>query len=80
MNVRDARRNGDGGEATPKPTNIENKSLEYDIDIQDVQFNHTGRYFIKMTVQSLYTSNYSKVGVALQYNVIIVIIIIAPPL
>ncbi|KAK7113750.1 coiled-coil domain-containing protein 33-like [Littorina saxatilis] len=49
------------GSVTPRPTNIENKVLEYDVDILDVQFNHTGRYFIKMTVQSLATRDYSKV-------------------
>ncbi|KAL8610514.1 hypothetical protein ACOMHN_060434 [Nucella lapillus] len=46
---------------TPRVTNMENKSLEYQVDILDVQFNHTGRYFIKMTIQSLHTRDYSQI-------------------
>ena len=46
---------------TPRPNNIETKSLEYEVEILDVQFNHIGRYFIKMTIQSLHTRDYSKV-------------------
>ena len=58
MSLRSSR---DDGPVTPKPNNIETKSLEYEVEILDVQFNHTGRYFIKMTIQSLHTRDYSKV-------------------
>ena len=58
MSLRSSR---DDGPVTPKPNNIETKSLEYEVEILDVQFNHTGRYFVKMTIQSLHTRDYSKV-------------------
>lgn len=48
---------------TPRPTGIENKSLEYEVEIHDVQFNHTGRFFVKLAIQSLHTKDYSKVRV-----------------
>ncbi|XP_025091003.1 coiled-coil domain-containing protein 33-like isoform X2 [Pomacea canaliculata] len=48
---------------TPRPTGIENKSLEYEVEIHDVQFNHTGRFFVKLAIQSLHTKDYSKVTV-----------------
>ncbi|KAI8793726.1 coiled-coil domain-containing protein 33 [Biomphalaria glabrata] len=40
---------------------IERKTLEFDIDVLDAVFNRPGRYFIKMTIQSLATKDYSNI-------------------
>ncbi|XP_012936367.1 coiled-coil domain-containing protein 33, partial [Aplysia californica] len=40
---------------------IQFKSLEFDVDVLDAVFNIPGRYFIKMTVQSLFTRDYSQI-------------------
>ncbi|XP_059175769.1 coiled-coil domain-containing protein 33-like [Physella acuta] len=40
---------------------IEHKILEFDVDILDAVFNKPGRYFVKMTIQSLATKDYSKI-------------------
>ncbi|XP_041364165.1 coiled-coil domain-containing protein 33-like, partial [Gigantopelta aegis] len=48
---------------------IEQKSLIFDVEIHDAQFNHMGRYFIKLSVQSLHTKDYSKIQVKKPPNV-----------
>ncbi|KAK0055925.1 coiled-coil domain-containing protein 33 [Biomphalaria pfeifferi] len=40
---------------------IERKTLEFDIDVLDAVFNRPGRYFVKMTIQSLATKDYSNI-------------------
>ena len=42
---------------------VDDKALEFEVSIQDVQFNHEGRYFLRLSVQSLHTKDYSKVQV-----------------
>ncbi|BFZ18023.1 hypothetical protein BsWGS_21062 [Bradybaena similaris] len=37
------------------------KTLDFDVEILDAVFNRPGRYFVKMTIQSLATKDYSKV-------------------
>ncbi|KAH9512887.1 hypothetical protein Btru_036881, partial [Bulinus truncatus] len=40
---------------------IDNKTLEFDVDVLDAVFNRPGRYFVKMTIQSLATKDYSRI-------------------
>ncbi|CAL1535913.1 unnamed protein product [Lymnaea stagnalis] len=40
---------------------IEHKTLEFDVDILDAVFNRPGRYFVKMTIQSSATKDYTKI-------------------
>lgn len=49
---------------------IESKTLEFDVDVADAVFNKPGRYFVKMTIQSLFTKNYSKVSVGVVLSLI----------
>ncbi|OWF56529.1 Coiled-coil domain-containing protein 33 [Mizuhopecten yessoensis] len=40
---------------------VDNKALEFDVDIRDGQFNLEGRYFLKLSVQNLEVTDYSMV-------------------
>ena len=42
---------------------VEKKILEFFFEIQNVQFNHLGRYFLKLTIQSSHTDNYNGITV-----------------
>ncbi|KAK3091446.1 hypothetical protein FSP39_019909 [Pinctada imbricata] len=42
---------------------VYDKALEFDISIHDAQFNHEGRYFLKLSIQSLHTNDYSSIQV-----------------
>ncbi|KAL5018838.1 hypothetical protein ScPMuIL_004560 [Solemya velum] len=46
--------------ATHHPS-IDNKELEFEVDIQDAQFNLEGRYFLKLSIHSLFTTDYSRI-------------------
>ena len=48
---------------------IEQKNLIFDVEIHDAQFNHMGRYFVKLSVQSLHTKDYTKIKVKKPPNV-----------
>lgn len=40
---------------------IEEKVLEFSVEVVDAQFNSAGRYFLKLSIQSLATKDYSRV-------------------
>ncbi|GFS10070.1 coiled-coil domain-containing protein 33 [Elysia marginata] len=40
---------------------VEHMVLEFDVEVLDAVFNKPGRYFIKMTIQSLATKDYSQI-------------------
>ncbi|XP_056019643.1 coiled-coil domain-containing protein 33-like isoform X2 [Ostrea edulis] len=42
---------------------VDDKALEFDVNIQDGQFNHEGRYFIRLSIQSLHTKDYSGIQI-----------------
>lgn len=42
---------------------IDDKALEFDVDIQDAQFNHEGRYFLRLSIHSLHTSDFTGIQV-----------------
>ena len=42
---------------------VDDKALEFDVNIQDAQFNHEGRYFLRLSINSLHTSDYSGIEV-----------------
>ncbi|XP_069124504.1 coiled-coil domain-containing protein 33-like isoform X4 [Argopecten irradians] len=42
---------------------VDDKALEFDVDIRDGQFNLEGRYFLKLSVQSLEVTDYSNVTI-----------------
>ncbi|XP_061192460.1 coiled-coil domain-containing protein 33-like isoform X1 [Saccostrea echinata] len=47
---------------------VDDKALEFQVDIQDAQFNHEGRYFLRLSIQSLHTKDYSGVQVQKGYG------------
>nr|XP_011448979.2 coiled-coil domain-containing protein 33 isoform X3 [Crassostrea gigas] len=42
---------------------VDDKALEFDVDIQDAQFNHEGRYFLRLSIHSLHTSDFTGIQV-----------------
>ena len=42
---------------------VDDKALEFEINIQDAQFNLEGKYFLRLSIQTLHTKDYSKVQV-----------------
>ena len=42
---------------------VDDKALEFEINIQDAQFNLEGKYFLKLSIQSLHTKDYSKIKI-----------------
>ena len=40
---------------------IDKKLLQFSFDIHEAQFNHLGRFFLKIAVQSLNTKDYGKI-------------------
>ena len=42
---------------------VDDKALEFEINIQDAQFNLEGKYFLRLSIQTLHTRDYSKVQV-----------------
>ncbi|XP_071107779.1 coiled-coil domain-containing protein 33-like isoform X1 [Haliotis cracherodii] len=42
---------------------IEQKKLTFDVEIHDAQFNHMGKYFLKLRIQSLHTHNFSQIRI-----------------
>ncbi|KAK6170398.1 hypothetical protein SNE40_018803 [Patella caerulea] len=40
---------------------IEKKVLDFEVEIHDAQFNHQGRYFVKLSIQSLHTRDYTSI-------------------
>lgn len=45
---------------------VDDKVLEFDVDIQDVQFNYEGRYFLRFLIYSFYISDF--IGIQVKYG------------
>ncbi|CAG2198416.1 unnamed protein product [Mytilus edulis] len=42
---------------------VNDKALEFEVNIKDAQFNLEGKYFLRLSVQSLHTKDYSKIKI-----------------
>lgn len=42
---------------------VDDKALEFEVNIQDAQFNLEGKYFLRLSIQSLHTKDYSKIKI-----------------